>query len=563
MNRTARVIHMDVPRALTTKIKPFDFDGASYLNDLGIYYSSIDINIEFWNFLFEKLESSVGIESHLFYPEVSIDSIQELNRIINNINQKLKIPLSPSGFIFDYYLVSSTAGLYELCDSFNGYDTIRDFIRDKLINTLKRDGTPDIISLGIDSSQSLGFAALFATALSELVSSKVKIGVGKHNYEDFSLNFRRDSLEKSNNLELIFDFIIYQEEYFGQELANLSTVIDRNSENLSQPLASETQQKLDKALIYKKLIEGSQYQLFWGLDPIKLVYSMPLSRNKCYWKKCTFCVQINKHISDRFYSESSEVEIACATVRVMYDLGVRYIIFNDEAATPKNVSDLCDFLEGEDIQDLKWTVRAIADPNFGDSLIERMANQGCREVLFGLETVLQSTAKQMGKVSDSASEEDLMTLLCKFGDRGIGIFLNLIYAFPTESDEDFLTSFNFYQRAKSILPSITIQLNKFSLFYGSKIFKSLDDYELKIIPEVVDLDLQLIFNYIDKFGRQFSDPPNQQYLYESLEMDVTELAMFDLNFLETFFHINYASFGFIYKCHTNQSLSRYILSRFC
>jgi len=558
-----RILHIDTPRSLTTTVKPFDFDAAAYLDSFDIAYDSIDINICFWQFILGKVGSSLDIQEYLFYPGIDSASIQELDRALQVIITELNIPLSPFGFLFDDYIVTSTIGIQELCKSFSGFEIIHEFVESRLKPVLYTSEIPDLISFGIDSNQSLVFAALFATALRNFLPAQVKLGIGKHNYENFSLTFWREKLEEAQNLNSIFDFILYEEEYCQQSLVKLCdcSTIPHNRGEI--PQGSKNHQKQDfctRMAAYKTLIDRSHYQEFWCINPKKIVYLMPLSRNKCYWKKCTFCVQINKHIADSFYSEESEIKIALASIQAVYDLGIRYIIFNDEAATPKNVAVLCQFLEAEHIQDLSWTVRIIADTNFGDLLIERMAKMGCREVLFGLETVLPSTAQRMGKVSSSESEEEILSLLGQFGHRGIGIFLNLIYAFPTEPDTDFLTSFQFYQRAKSQIPGITVQFNKFALFNGSKIFRSPEQYGVTIIPPEAECDLQLVFDYVDRFGRHYSDPPNQDYFLESLEMDKAELDTVDDYFLELLFQINYASFGFIYKSQTNQNLMRYVLT---
>jgi radical SAM superfamily enzyme YgiQ (UPF0313 family) len=559
-----RIIHIDTPRSLTTTIKPFDFDAATYLDTVGITYDSIDINIAFWQFLFSKVGSKLNIGKHLFYPASSSDSLRELDNVLEEINTTLNIPLSAFGFSFDDCIVTSTREIREFCENFSASKLIHEFVESILKEVLYADEVPQVITLGIDSNQSLTFAALLATVLRQFVPPQVKIGIGKHSYENFSLTFWREKLEKSKNLNSIFDFLIYEEEYFKESLVKLCDCSPRIDQAVRVSYEPENHAKEDfNSLVakYKTLIEKSHYQKFWDIPPQNLVYLMPLSRNKCYWKRCTFCVQINKHLEDRFYSEESEITVALASLQAVYDLGIRYIIFNDEAATPKNIAALCQFLEAEHIGDLQWTVRIIADKNFRASLIERMAKMGCREVLFGLETVLPSTAQRMGKVSSTASEEQLMALLSHFGHRGIGIFLNLIYAFPTESDSDFLTSFRFYQRAKAQVPGITVQFNKFALFYGSAIFRSPEQYDLTIVPAEPDCDLQLIFDYIDKFGRRYSDARNQDYFFESLDVDESELdAIQDESLLELLFQISYASFGFIYKCQTNQNLMRHVLT---
>lgn len=563
-----QILHLDLPRALTTTIKPFDFEAAKYLEGNNISYDSIDINIVFWQFLFKQAGSQLNLETHLFAPKINASNILELEKTIDGINTNIDLPISIFGFTFDENIVLSTLNIRKFCNNFfhlKIFAIIELFIDEKLKNILFDNELPQVITLGIDSHQSLTFAALFAQAIKKIISPNIKIGIGKHSYENFSLSFWEKDREVNENLHSIFDFVIYHEEYHKENLVEIFIKLNAET-HITQPKTIESlnaeetiSERIEK---YTELINKSNYQNFWAINPEKLVYFMPLSRNKCYWKKCTFCVQINKHVSDSFYSEDSEKLINLTALKILYQQGIRHIIFNDEAAIPKNIENLCIFLEQEKMSDLKWSVRIIANKNFQPLLIKRMRDNGCTEVLFGLETIFPTTAQSMGKVSSQTSESQIISLLENFSSQKIGIFLNFIYAFPTESEADFKKSYDFYQRIKNQIPGITVQFNKFALFYGSQIFNFPEEYNIKIVPSAPNHDITLIFDYVDRFGRQFSDAPNEEYFLESLEMNQKNLDVINDNsgFYSILFQLNYASFGFIYKCKTNYNLMNYVMS---
>ena len=150
-------------------------------------------------------------------------------------------------------------------------------------------------------------------------------------------------------------------------------------------------------------------------------------------------------------------------------------------------------------------------------------------------------------------------MLKKFADNGVNIFLNLIYGFPTESNEEFAQTFSFYRRVKQEIPQISVQFNKFSLFFGSDIFLTPDEFDLQYVENVEwEEDLRLVFDYEDKYGRRQSTPPDGKFFLASIGMEEGEYAKLVEDrgylYLDAIFQINYASFGLIHKEKTNENL---------
>ncbi|WP_186775724.1 B12-binding domain-containing radical SAM protein [Rubripirellula tenax] len=372
--------------------------------------------------------------------------------------------------------------------------------------------------------------------------------LGKHSYENFSLSLRKDDILANGELLRFFDHVIFHEEEFASELLQL---LKRPEQQRAISVDRSTPQPVE-------LFKCSVYSDLLVLPASQYVWSMPLSRNKCYWKKCTFCVQIKKHSADRYFDESSELASALREIQTLYQLGFRYFIFNDEAIQPAKLKRLSDFLIKNEI-DIKWTPRIIADAEIKEDLIAKMAESGCFEVLFGLETVASVTANRMKKVSQNSTEEELFQMLKKFSGHGIEIFLNLIYAFPTESDEEFQETFQFYQRVKEAMPETFVRFNKFHLFYGTDIFNAPSEFGVTDV-EATDPgnDLKVSLDYEDQFGRKHSTPPSEKYFLESIGMSEFEYASIVESespfFIAAMFQVNYASFGLIYKEQNKRNL---------
>ena len=540
------VLHLDMPRALTTTLRAFDFRVAKFLFERGLFFDQADINGHFWQFTFQRYDPTFGL-SHFFFPKVSREVVARMVDLLSQLHDAVGLPLLPQGFDFGKFADSSAT----IDDAVSGTEIV-EFIHDYVdeVSPLLKLDDPELrcISLGVDSANSLLFSCAFARCLRERLPSHTRVVLGKHSYENFSLALRKDDIRASGGLLRYFDHIVFHEEELAAELLQLCERPERQLENCVDESGGQPAELYDRSVYADLLV----------LPPTQYVWSMPLSRNKCYWKKCTFCVQIKKHLTDRYFDETSEMESVLEEIQSLHQLGFRYFMFNDEAIQPGKLRRLSDFLVNHEI-DIKWTPRIIADAEIKEDLVSSMAEAGCFEVLFGLETVSNATSGQMKKVSHNSTEGKLFEMLKRFDDHGISIFLNLIYAFPTESDGEFQRTFQFFQRVKESMQDIFVQFNKFRLFYGTDIFNAPSEFGLTHVEAVdADQDLKLSFDYEDRFGRKQSTPPIEKYFLASIGMSESEYAeLVDSEsplFIAAMFQINYASFGLIHKELTSQNL---------
>jgi hypothetical protein len=500
-----------------------------------------DTNQHFWNYIFECTQSSLEI-TDFFYPNLNPQILANLVNCLNSWSEEKWIPLEISGPAFSDEIVRSSKRMLELQQVPQLLEETSEFLRYLCRSGEIQLDQADVVSLGVNSQQSLAFAVIFGEVLRREFPGKFKVILGKHDYENFSLALKRNEIERTKHLFTAFDLICFKPENFVVDLIEFMGGISSPSQ------MSE--------LSVDFLLKSSKYLNKLVVEPEQTVYFMPLSRNRCYWNKCTFCVQIKKHTPGLSYENDSELKLSLEIISVLRKNGIKYFIFSDEAVSPKILRAFCEELEEQGLKDLNWTVRIIADVGFDRELIEKMAKMGCREVLFGLETVSQETSSKMGKVSKSSSPAKIEDLLRAFSNQGIGLFVNFIYGFPTERNEDFEITFEFYKKLRASLSGLTVQFNKFGLFTATDIFKDPKRFEIIVHSPAEEDDLVFLHEYQDKFGRSSQDLPNEKYFMESLGGDPVFLENLRMrpDLMNILFSLGYMSFGFIYKCDTGQSL---------
>ena len=389
-----RVLHLDMPRAFTTTLKTFDFRSAQVLSQNSVIYDQADLNSNFWQYAIRQTVPELDL-ANFFYPQVSPEIVSKFVRFFELLHGDHKVPLTPYGLQFGT-LADSTRQIAKAVAGPGLRDLIEGYI-DHLLPLLKlHDNALRVVSLGVDSANSLIFACAFAQALRKRLTSGIEIVLGKHSYENFSLSLRKEHIQKNAQLLRYFDEVLYHEERFAGDLLKLCG--GQGQDN------TELDLEYDRGSTF--LIRRSVYMDLLVLPASHYVCSLPLSRNKCYWNKCTFCVQVKKHLASFSYDETSELKNAFAEISTLSQLGFHYFLFNDEAVQPAKLTKLCDFLDANGIN-IKWTPRIIADVKLQEDLIRKMARTGCFEVLFGLETISAETSGEMKKVSHASGEDDV------------------------------------------------------------------------------------------------------------------------------------------------------------
>ncbi|MDR0457466.1 MAG: radical SAM protein [Burkholderiaceae bacterium] len=186
-----------------------------------------------------------------------------------------------------------------------------------------------------------------------------------------------------------------------------------------------------------------------------------LSRG-CYWRRCTFCVHyMSAGLTYRLHGLEQVVE----TLRGLVAQGVRHFSFVDEMIAPGHFVNLADAIieSGLDI-----AYYALAKPNkaFKPEILRKMAQSGCKYLLWGVESGSQRVLDLMDKGTQA---QDMQQVLRDAHAAGIANHVYLMAGFPTETREEFLDTLRFLERNREVI--YAIHRGVFALEPGSPIFK--------------------------------------------------------------------------------------------
>jgi hypothetical protein len=192
------------------------------------------------------------------------------------------------------------------------------------------------------------------------------------------------------------------------------------------------------------------------------VVPLLLSRG-CYWRRCTFCVHyMSAGLTYRLHGLEQVIEI----LRAMVAQGVRHFSFVDEMIAPGHFDNLADAIiaSGLDI-----AYYALAKPNkaFKPEILRKMAQSGCKYLLWGVESGAQRVLDLMDKGTQVG---DMEQVLRDAHAAGIANHVYMMAGFPTETREEFISTLRFLERNREAIYSI--HRGVFALEPGSPIFKN-------------------------------------------------------------------------------------------
>lgn len=212
--------------------------------------------------------------------------------------------------------------------------------------------------------------------------------------------------------------------------------------------------------------EGVRFEDYFSPRPVA---ALLLSRG-CYWRKCTFCVHF--HSAGDTYRLNS-LDRVIEMLREMVARGVRHFSFVDEMIAPGHFVRLA-----QAIIDAKLDIAyyALSKPNktFTLEILQKMAQSGCKYMLWGLESGHQRVLDLMGK---GTQVQEVSEVLRDARAAGIHNHVYVICGFPTETPEEFSATLDFLATNQENISAI--HRGTFSLEQGSPIAKDLKKFSIE------------------------------------------------------------------------------------
>ncbi len=245
---------------------------------------------------------------------------------------------------------------------------------------------PDIAIVSVTSTEEL-LTAFIAVRLLKERSPRLFAVLADHSFGSFSLTPHVDALARSGAVATWFDAMIVTP---GDRDALVPAIV-RELEQGKRPTGFL---RLGDLPDVEASAAGSSAPPPTDTFAPAPVARLRLSGGRCYWDRCTFCVQAES-LSDRPPS-LADVPTAVERLERFVAAGYRHAIFADEALAPAFLARLCEALE-ERALPIEWACRSKIERAFTPELFRAMAKIGCTEVLFGLESVVPRVLRLMDK----------------------------------------------------------------------------------------------------------------------------------------------------------------------
>ena len=191
----------------------------------------------------------------------------------------------------------------------------------------------------------------------------------------------------------------------------------------------------------------------------------------CYWHKCAFCDVRLPYIGCFEQPKAAEI------VDAMQKLGTQFH-FVDEAMPPALIRGVCQEILRRKFT-CAWWGNIRFDTSFTPELARLMAKAGCVAVTGGLECANDRLLKLMNKGITLASARRVIQA---FRRAGIMVHAYLMYAFPTETEEEALGALEF---VRGLFKADLIQSafwHRFALTIHSPIAAAPDKYGIRLLP---------------------------------------------------------------------------------
>lgn len=332
------------------------------------------------------------------------------------------------------------------------------------------DSDVSIIFLKIKSIEELLISLMICREIKQ--HSKAHICLLDHGYENFSLHNRLALIQRNTEFFEYFDSICPGKELIESTQYSLQMAVENGRELPTGILDAD---KI--AGLYQEVCAEAQYLYTKAFCPEQMV-RLRLSSKRCYWDKCSYCVQ-NLKQPHTYSGLAEDVKLAVSRLGSLNKLGIKYFIFADEALSPKFLDIFCDELASNNLN-IIWCCRCKIEKQFlNNALIAKIRQSGCREILFGIESISERMLKRMNKYVPEMTEVMTRDILANILDNKIGLHINLLMGHPGDREGDAMKSFDFLRDNFAFHDLVTYAIFRFQLIEGSDVYHNPHAYGIK------------------------------------------------------------------------------------
>ena len=505
--------------------------------------------------------------------------IAEVQRHLRDVSTLYGIKVELAGIRLQPAVMNSTYAMCSLIADNSGCGLFSGFFQ-HLDDRVQFSGA-DILTLGTNDQEGI-FWALNLAAWMKARGSTAHICIARHGHENFSLVHHVEALAKNEWFFGLIDSVALYAEELPRTLRKLADAVAAGDcaplENIAfkskdgtvriiQPRAGAAEEKRISPPDYAI---PEEYFRAMDVPPEHLVYSMSMVRNKCFYKKCAFCVQITKHISDSAYEPAAELDRALNACEELCRHGVRLVNFSDEAMRPVDLRKFSEAVLARKIP-VRWVGRMIAAAHPDTATLRLMREAGCVEILFGIESFDPAVLRDMGKISGRRDTSDeTLEMIRSYLDAGLFVILSMIYDFPTESAASRAVTRDLAAKVASETDRAAFIFNRFAMFNTSAVYKEPARFNISPpAPALPQNDIQYAFPWqrLTSPGDPAPLTAGEAQLYRHLKLGMDEQAYAALvakhgaDLIDMAHFFDYNSVGFVHRAKHDRTFLSSFLNR--
>lgn len=343
----------------------------------------------------------------------------------------------------------------------------------------------DLIGISILGEQQI-IPGITLAAMIKTRFSEIRIVIGGGVFTNFTEN-----VEKWGHMFDFFDYIIL---YEGEEtlfrliksieneedITQINNLIYKNKDN--QIVIQRINQIEDPIEISVPCFDG--FLLDDYFSPGRVI-PFAITRQKCNWNKCAFCVH-DTSISNHFQMKNVK-----KTVEEIRFLKNKYETDTFDLLIENGLDEELVLLFSKELNEQKINIKWRAHFRLQKLIdFKILKESGCYALFCGVESGSDRVLKEMKKgIKVEQYEKSLKYMM----EAGIWTRISLIIGFPKETLNDLLQTFKFLIKNKDIIGSIGA--GKFVLYKNSGVYREPEKYDIKIIHNE-DQDMALRNEYI-------------------------------------------------------------------
>ena len=214
-------------------------------------------------------------------------------------------------------------------------------------------------------------------------------------------------------------------------------------------------------------------------------YAMPeptavyITSRGCYYGKCTFCpdslrLGFRKRTPEKTYADVKDLVLG---------QGIRHIHFFDPLTPPVTLEYLARQVAKDGLP-LHWYAEVKFEPIYlNKGYVRKLADGGCRQLQFGLESGVQSVLDAMEKGNRL---DQIEIILGNLRDVGITTAVTWFIGFPGESEADARETWNFIARHEDSI-HLSLFVGKFNMGQGEIVYQNPERFGIRLTRDAFGL----------------------------------------------------------------------------